>query len=189
MRSIVLGTGSALPKRQVTNDELAETVDTSDQWIVERTGIRSRYIAGEGETTASLATEAARRALDHAGVAATDIDLIVLATATPDQTFPSSATKVQATLGINDCIAFDVHAVCTGFLHALSVAASTLRSGNAKTALVNGAETVRRLLDWEDRATCVLFGDGAGAIVLSGEESDSGILATRLHADGRHNDL
>src|SRR5436309_1872778 len=189
MRSIVLGTGSALPKRQVTNDELAETVDTSDQWIVERTGIRSRYIAGEGETTASLATEAARRALDHAGVTATDIDLIVLATATPDQTFPSSATKVQATLGINDCIAFDVHAVCTGFLYALSVADSMLRSGNASRALVIGAETFSRLLDWEDRATCVLFGDGAGALVLSGEESESGILATKLHADGRHNDL
>src|SRR5439155_8695147 len=187
--SIVLGTGSALPRRQVTNDELAETVDTSDQWIVERTGIRSRYIAGEGETTASLATDAARRALEPAGLTASDIDLIVLATATPDQTFPSSATKVQATLGINDCIAFDVHAVCTGFLYALSVADSMLRSGNAKKALVIGAETFSRILDWDDRATCVLFGDGAGALVLGAEESESGILATKLHADGRHNDL
>jgi 3-oxoacyl-[acyl-carrier-protein] synthase-3 len=186
---VVAGVGSALPKRRVTNDELAETVDTSDQWIVERTGIRSRYIASDGETTASLATDAARRALVHAGLTATDIDLIVLATATPDQTFPSSATKVQAALGINDCIAFDVHAVCTGFLYALSVADSMLRSGNARNALVIGAETFSRILDWEDRATCVLFGDGAGALVLSAEETDSGILATRLHADGRHNDL
>ncbi len=189
LHSVVAGVGSALPKRRVTNEELAKTVDTSDAWIVERTGIRNRYVAGDGETTASLATDAARNALDHAGVAATDIDLIVLATATPDQTFPSSATKVQAALGINDCIAFDVHAVCTGFLYALSVADSMLRSGNAKKALVIGAETFSRILDWEDRATCVLFGDGAGALVLTAEETESGILATRLHADGRHNDL
>lgn len=188
-RSVVLGVGSALPKRQVTNDELARQVDTSDEWIVERTGIRSRYVAGEGETTASLATDAARRALEHAGIAAADIDLIVLATATPDQTFPSSATKVQAALGISDCIAFDVHAVCTGFLYALSVADSMLRSGNAQKALVIGAETFSRILDWEDRATCVLFGDGAGALVLSAEQTEDGILATKLHADGRHNDL
>ena len=188
-RSVVLGLGSALPKREVTNEELASQVDTSDEWIVERTGIRSRYVAGEGETTASLAADAARRALEHAGVAATDIDLIVLATATPDQTFPSSATKVQATLGIPDCIAFDVHAVCTGFLYALSVADSMIRSGNAQKALVIGAETFSRILDWEDRATCVLFGDGAGALVLAAEEGERGLLATRLHADGRHNDL
>ena len=188
--SVVLGSRQrACRRRRVTNDELAQTVDTTDEWIVERTGIRSRYVAGEGETTASLATDAARKALDHAGVAATDIDLIVLATATPDQTFPSSATKVQAALGINDCIAFDVHAVCTGFLYALSVADSMLRSGNARKALVIGAETFSRILDWEDRATCVLFGDGAGALVLGAEETESGILATRLHADGRHNDL
>jgi len=189
VRSVVLGLGSALPKRRVDNEELAQTVDTTDAWIVERTGIRSRYIAGDGETTASLATDAARQALDHAGIAATDIDLIVLATATPDQTFPSSATKVQAALGINDCVAFDVHAVCTGFLYALSVADSMLRSGNATKALVIGAETFSRILDWDDRGTCVLFGDGAGALVLSSEEGDGGILATRLHADGRHNDL
>jgi 3-oxoacyl-[acyl-carrier-protein] synthase-3 len=188
-RSVVVGVGSALPKRRISNEELAETVDTSDAWIVERTGIRSRYVAGDGETTATLATDAARRALDAAGVAATDIDLIVLATATPDQTFPSSATKVQAALGIDDCIAFDVHAVCTGFLYALSVADSMLRSGNADKAVVIGAETFSRILDWEDRATCVLFGDGAGALVLSAEETESGILATKLHADGRHNDL
>jgi 3-oxoacyl-[acyl-carrier-protein] synthase-3 len=189
LRSAVLGVGSALPRRAVSNQELASTVDTSDEWIVERTGIRNRYVAGEGETTASLATDAARRALDHAGVAATDIDLIVLATATPDQTFPSSATKVQAALGIDDCVAFDVHAVCTGFLYALSVADSMIRSGNARRALVIGAETFSRILDWEDRATCVLFGDGAGALVLGGEQGERGILATRLHADGRHNDL
>jgi len=188
-RSLVLGVGSALPQRKVTNEELAKQVDTSDEWIVERTGIRNRYVAGDGETTASLATDAARRALEHAGVAAIDIDLIVLATATPDQTFPSSATKVQASLGISDCIAFDVHAVCTAFLYALSVADPMLRGGNANKALVIGAETFTRILDWEDRATCVLFGDGAGALVLGAEESDRGILATRLHADGRHNDL
>jgi 3-oxoacyl-[acyl-carrier-protein] synthase-3 len=188
-RSVIAGVGSALPKRRVSNEELAQQVDTSDQWIVERTGIRSRYVAADGETTASLATDAARRALDHAGIAAAAIDLIVLATATPDQTFPSSATKVQAALGINDCIAFDVHAVCTGFLYALSVADSMLRSGNAKKALVIGSETFSRILDWEDRATCVLFGDGAGALVLAAEEGERGILATRLHADGRHNDL
>ena len=188
-RSVVLGVGSALPKRKVTNEELARQVDKSDEWIVERTGIRNRYIAGDGETTASLATDAARKALQNSGVEAADIDLIVLATATPDQTFPSSATKVQAALGISDCIAFDVHAVCTGFLYALSVADSMLRSGNAAKALVIGAETFSRILDWEDRATCVLFGDGAGALVLSAEESESGLLATKLHADGRHNDL
>jgi 3-oxoacyl-[acyl-carrier-protein] synthase-3 len=189
MRSVIAGVGSALPKRRITNDELAETVDTSDQWIVERTGIRSRYIAGEGETTATLARDAALRALEQAGIAPSDIGLIVLATATPDQTFPSSATKVQAMLGIDDCIAFDVHAVCTGFLYALSVADSMLRSGAARRALVIGAETFSRILDWEDRATCVLFGDGAGALVLEAQEGERGILATRLHADGRHNDM
>ena len=188
-RSLIAGVGSALPRRRVTNAELEASVDTSDEWIVERTGIRNRYIAGDGETTGSLATEAARRALESAGVEPSEIDLIVLATATPDQTFPSTATKVQAALGIDDCIAFDVHAVCTGFLYALSVADSMLRSGNAGKALVIGAETFSRILDWEDRATCVLFGDGAGAMVLSAEESESGILATKLHADGRHNDL
>ena len=188
-RSVIAGVGSALPKRCVTNAELAATVDTTDEWIVERTGIRSRYIADDSETTASLATDACRRALDHAGIDASQIGLIVLATATPDQTFPSSATKVQAALGINDCIAFDVHAVCTGFLYALSVADSMLQSGAADTALVIGAETFSRILDWDDRGTCVLFGDGAGALVLRAEDGDRGILATRLHADGRHNEL
>ena len=189
VRSVIKGVGSALPRRRVDNAELAERVDTSDEWIVERTGIRSRYIADDSETTASLAADAARRALDHAGMVAEEIDLIVLATATPDQTFPSSATKVQATLGIPDCVAFDVHAVCTGFLYALTVADSMLRGGNARRALVIGSETFSRILDWEDRGTCVLFGDGAGALVLTAEEGDSGILATRLHADGRHGDL
>ena len=189
VRSVVVGVGSALPKRRVDNEELAQQVDTTDQWIVERTGIRSRYIAGEGETTATLATDAARKALADAGIAATEVDLIVLATATPDQTFPSSATKVQAALGIDDCVAFDVHAVCTGFLYAVSVADAMIRAGTGRTALVIGAETFSRILDWEDRTTCVLFGDGAGALVLRAEEGERGILATKLHADGRHNDL
>ena len=189
LRSMVLGVGSALPRRRVDNEELAQTVDTTDAWIVERTGIRSRYIAADGETTATLAVEACRNALEAAGIEPNDIDLIVLATATPDQTFPSSATKVQALLGVDDCIAFDVHAVCTGFLYALTVADSMLRGGNAKRALVIGSETFSRILDWEDRTTCVLFGDGAGAVVLEAEAGESGILSTRLHADGRHNGL
>jgi len=190
LRSHLLGVGSALPRRRVDNAELAAQVDTSDEWIVERTGIRTRYIAGEGETTATLATEAARKALADAGLEPADVGLIVLATATPDQTFPSSATKVQHLLGIKDCIAFDVHAVCTGFLYALTVADSMLRGGNAKAALVIGAETFSRILDWEDRTTCVLFGDGAGAVVLRAEEGEErGILATRLHADGQWGDM
>ena len=188
-RAAIAGVGSALPARRVTNAELANRVDTSDEWIVERTGIRSRYIADESETTGTLAFAAACDALRHAEIEATEIDLIVLATATPDQTFPSTATKVQAMLGIDDCIAFDVHAVCTGFLYALTVANSMIRSGSANKALVIGAETFSRILDWEDRGTCVLFGDGAGALVLSAEDGDRGILATKLHADGRHNDL
>ncbi|MCM8558402.1 beta-ketoacyl-ACP synthase III [Sphingomicrobium sediminis] len=188
-KSVILGSGSALPKNCVSNDELAKRVDTSDEWIVERTGIRQRYIADETETTSSLATDAAKKALETAGIAASDIDLIVLATATPDQTFPATATRVQANLGIEDCIAFDVAAVCTGFLYALTVADSMLRGGNAKRALVIGAETFSRILDWDDRATCVLFGDGAGALVLEAQDGDSGILATRLHAAGQHNEL
>jgi len=189
IRAAILGTGSALPARRVSNAELAETVDTSDEWIVERTGIRFRHIAGEGETTVTLATDAARAALAAAGIDAGAIDLIVLATATPDQTFPASATKVQAALGINDCVAFDVAAVCSGFLYALSVAESMIRAGSARNALVIGAETFSRILDWEDRATCVLFGDGAGAVVLGPVDDGRGVLAARLHADGRHNDL
>ncbi len=188
-RAAILGTGSALPKRRVSNAELAETVDTTDEWIVERTGIRFRHIAGPDETTSTLATDAARKALAAAGMDAAAIDLIVLATATPDQTFPASATKVQAALGINDCVAFDVQAVCSGFLYAVSVADSMIRSGAATNALVIGAETFSRILDWEDRNTCVLFGDGAGAIVMAAEEGERGVLSTKLHADGRHNEL
>ena len=196
-RAVIAGTGSALPARRVDNQELAGLVDTSDEWIVERTGIRARHIAGEGETTATLATAAARAALAAAGLDPADIGLIVLATATPDQTFPATATKVQAALGIADCVAFDVAAVCTGFLYALAAAESMVRTGTANAALVIGAETFSRILDWEDRTTCVLFGDGAGAIVLRAEKTPAdngdpaarGVLATRLHADGRHNQL
>ena len=193
IRSVVIGTGSALPARRVSNAELAEQVDTSDEWIVERTGLRFRHIAGEGETTATLAADACKAALAAAGIEAQSVDLIVLATATPDQTFPASATKVQALLGINDCVAFDVAAVCSGFLYAVQVVDSMIRSGVAKRALVIGAETFSRILDWEDRTTCVLFGDGAGAIVLeaqdTADEGGRGILTTKLHADGRHNEL
>jgi 3-oxoacyl-[acyl-carrier-protein] synthase III len=193
-RSVLLGTGSALPQRALGNDELARQVDTSDEWIAERTGIRNRYVAGEGETTASLATEAARKAIEAAGIEAGSIDLIVLATATPNQTFPATATIVQDELGCNGGIAFDVAAVCSGFLYALGVADSMLRTGMASRALVIGAETFSRILDWEDRATCVLFGDGAGAIVLDAQEQEEseeprGVLTTRLHADGAHNQL
>ncbi|GAA0310161.1 ketoacyl-ACP synthase III [Sphingomonas oligophenolica] len=190
IRSAITGTGSALPVRRVSNAELAETVDTSDEWIVERTGIRFRHIAGPDETTATLAADAAKAALAAAGRHAQDIDLIVLATATPDQTFPATATKVQAMLGIDDCVAFDVAAVCSGFLYALQVADCMIRAGAHRRALVIGAETFSRILDWEDRGTCVLFGDGAGAIVLEGESGGTrGVLSTRLHADGRHNEL
>ncbi len=194
IRAVVTGTGSALPANRVSNAQLAERVDTSDEWIVERTGIRFRHIAADHETTATLATEAAREAMAAAGIDATQVDLIVLATATPDQTFPATATKVQAALGIADCVAFDVAAVCSGFLYAVQVADSMLRAGVHRRALVIGAETFSRILDWEDRTTCVLFGDGAGAIVLEAQDDDAGnmprgILATRLHADGRHNGL
>ncbi|MBA3837755.1 MAG: ketoacyl-ACP synthase III [Sphingomonas sp.] len=190
-RAIITGTGSALPARCVSNAELAETVDTSDEWIVERTGIHQRYIAAPHETTATLATDAARAALAAAGRVASDVDLIVLATATPDQTFPSSATKVQHALGAGDCIAFDVAAVCSGFLYALQVAENMIRAGSARCALVIGAETFSRILDWDDRATCVLFGDGAGAIVLEASDApdERGMLASKLHADGTFNDL
>ena len=193
LRSVIIGTGSALPPRRVSNAELAQEVDTSDEWIVERTGIRFRHIAGPDETTGTLAAEASKAALASAGIAAADIDLIVLATATPDQTFPATATKVQAALGIQDCVAFDVAAVCSGFLYAVQVADSMLRAGVHKRALVIGAETFSRILDWEDRATCVLFGDGAGAIVLESQdtvpEGGRRILSTKLHADGRYNEL
>ena len=189
IRAVVKGSGSALPKRCVTNEELAKQVDTSDEWIRERTGITQRYIAGEGETTASLATDAARAALADAGIDASEVDLIVLATATPNRTFPATATQVQHALGCDGGAAFDIGAVCSGFLYAIGAADSMIRTGMARCALVIGAETFSRILDWEDRATCVLFGDGAGALVLGAEEGERGILATKLHADGRHNDL
>lgn len=189
LRAVIKGTGSALPRHRVSNAELAARVDTSDEWIVERTGIKFRHIAEPDETTATLATLASRNALDAAGMTAADIDLIILATATPDQTFPASATIVQHALGCNGGVAFDVAAVCSGFLYAFSVAESMIRAGSAKNALVIGAETFSRILDWEDRATCVLFGDGAGAVVLSAEVGTRGALATRLHADGQHNEL
>ncbi len=192
IRAVITGSGSALPANCVTNADLAERVDTSDEWIVERTGIRQRYIAAEGETTSTLATQAARRALEDAGVDAAEIGLIVLATATPDHTFPATATQVQNALGCNGCVAFDVQAVCSGFLYALGTAESLLRTGMAKKALVIGAETFSRILDWEDRTTCVLFGDGAGAVVLEARdvaEDGPGILSTKLHADGAHCDL
>ncbi|MEL0211191.1 MAG: beta-ketoacyl-ACP synthase III [Novosphingobium sp.] len=195
IRAIIRGSGSALPQRCVTNAEMAQMVDTTDEWIVERTGIRQRYIAGEGETTSSLATAAARRALEAAGIEATKVDLIVLATATPDQTFPATATIVQHNLGCNGGIAFDVAAVCSGFLYAMATADSMIRTGMAKCALVIGAETFSKILDWEDRTTCVLFGDGAGAIVLEAQDVDEsdakapGVIASRLHADGAHNEL
>lgn len=192
-RSVLIGTGSALPVRAVSNAELAAQVDTSDEWIVERTGIRNRHLAGETETTSTLATDAARAAVVAAGIDPKTIDLIVLATSTADQTFPATATIVQNNLGCNGGIAFDVQAVCSGFLYALGVADSMLRTGMAKRAVVIGAETFSRILDWEDRGTCVLFGDGAGAVVLEAQDTDeaagAGILSTRLHADGAHNQL
>tara|TARA_A100001518_G_C1221772_1_gene66495 strand:+ start:1235 stop:2200 length:966 start_codon:yes stop_codon:yes gene_type:complete len=192
IRSVITGTGSALPAKCVTNADLAARVDTSDEWIVERTGIRQRYIADDSETTSTLATAAARNALEAAGVDAHEIGLIVLATATPDHTFPATATQVQAALGCGGGVAFDVQAVCSGFLYALATADSLLRTGMATKALVIGSETFSRILDWDDRTTCVLFGDGAGAVVLEAQDvaaDGPGILASRLHADGQHKDM
>jgi len=191
IRSVVLGCGSYLPRRILTNAELARRIDTSDQWIVQRTGIRQRHIAAEGEFTSHLAIKAARAALEDAGVEAETIDLIVLATSTPDNTFPATAVAVQCGLGINHGAAFDLQAVCSGFVFALATADNFLRSGSYKRALVIGAETFSRILDWNDRGTCVLFGDGAGAIVLQAQEQpgnsfDRGILTSHLRSDGRH---
>jgi 3-oxoacyl-[acyl-carrier-protein] synthase III len=190
-RSQAAGTGGYLPERIVTNGELAARLDTSDAWIRQRTGIAERRIAAPGELTSDLATEAATRALDRAGMSGGDLDLIVLATATPDQTFPSTAVKVQARLGMKRGAAFDVQAVCSGFIFALAVADNALRLGQARTALVIGAETFSRILDWGDRGTCVLFGDGAGALVLQAvpETSTRGVLSTHLHSDGRQHDI
>jgi 3-oxoacyl-[acyl-carrier-protein] synthase-3 len=191
IRTVVRGTGSYLPEKCLTNDELSRMVDTTDEWIVQRTGIRQRHIAAEGQTTSDLATEAARRALVAADMEAGSIDLIIVATSTPDHTFPATATTVQANLGITGGAAFDVQAVCTGFVYGLTIADTFLRSGSAKRALVIGAETYSRILDWTDRTTCVLFGDGAGAAVVEATMSDGsihdrGVLAARLRSDGRH---
>lgn len=194
IRSVVAGVGSYLPERILTNADLSKMVDTTDEWIVERTGIRQRHIAAEGEKTSDLALKATRDALQNAGVSVQDIDLIVLATATPDETFPATACRVQAELGMTRGFAFDVQAVCSGFIYALATADNFIKAGQAKTAVVIGAETFSRIIDWTDRTTCVLFADGAGAIVLkaeegSGQSSDRGVLTTHLHSDGRHHDL
>ncbi|MGJ7037839.1 beta-ketoacyl-ACP synthase III [Shinella sp. BE166] len=191
IRSVVRGFGTALPKRVLTNAELESMVDTSDDWIVQRTGIRQRYIAGEGETTASLGEGAARAALDKAGLTAADIDVIIVATSTPDNTFPATAVNIQNRLGMHHGFAFDVQAVCSGFVYAVTTADAYIRGGLAKRVLVIGAETFSRILDWTDRTTCVLFGDGAGAIVLEAQEGagtnqDRGVLTTQLRSDGAH---
>lgn len=195
--SRIIGTGSHLPEKVITNAELAKTIDTTDEWIVERTGIRERRIAKEGETTSMLAFQAAEKALDAAGIEGPDLDLIIVATTTPDNTFPATATKIQAMLGMNKGAAFDVQAVCSGFLYALSVGDNFIRAGQAKNVLVIGAEVFSSIIDWTDRTTCVLFGDGAGAVVLQAQEQADdakkedkvGILSTHLHSDGKLRDL
>ncbi|WP_158768065.1 beta-ketoacyl-ACP synthase III [Terricaulis silvestris] len=191
LRSVLLGVGSYLPKRVLTNAELAKQVDTSDEWIVERTGIRQRHIAADDEKTSDLACQASLAALEQAGREAKDIDLVILATATPDLTFPATAARVQAAIGAGPGIAFDLQAVCSGFVFALATADNFLARGQAKRALVIGAETFSRIMDWEDRGTCVLFGDGAGAVVLEAQEDagDRGIVSTFLRTDGRMHDL
>ena len=192
IRSVVRGVGAQTPRRVMRNDDFVGLVDTSDEWITQRTGIRARHVAADDETTASLGEAAARKALAAAGLEPADIDLIVLATATPDNTFPATATQVQKRLGGKNFPAFDVAAVCSGFLYALSTADAMIRSGMAKRAIVIGAETFSRILDWEDRTTCVLFGDGAGAFVIEAQdvsEDGPGIIASRLHADGEHGEM
>jgi len=200
MTSQVVGSGAYLPERIVTNEELARKVDTSDEWIFSRTGIRERRIAADGEMTSDLAVAASKKALESAGIGAEEVDLIVLGTTTPDRTFPATATSVQSMLGLKNGAAFDIQAVCTGFIYALAVADNFVKTGQARTALVIGAETFSRIIDWEDRGTCVLFGDGAGAVVLRGSEAEvaapdghgrnnaRGILSTHLHSDGRYSD-
>ncbi|WP_291825158.1 beta-ketoacyl-ACP synthase III [Bosea sp. (in: a-proteobacteria)] len=193
LRSQIVGCGSYLPARIVTNAELAERVDTTDAWIVQRTGIRQRHVAAADETTSVIGLKAAQAALADAGMKASEIDLIIVATATPDHTFPATATQIQAVLGIEDGVAFDLQAVCSGFVFALTTADKFLSTGAARTALVIGAETFSRILDWEDRTTCVLFGDGAGAVVLKaapgeGTLADRGVLATHIRSDGRYKD-
>ncbi len=191
-RSLVLGSGSYLPERIVDNNELSKKVDTSDEWIRSRSGIRQRHMAAEGELTSDLALAAARAALDHAGVSVAELDMIVLATTTPDETFPATAVRVQYELGMKRGAAFDIQAVCSGFIYALSVADNMIKGGQAETILVIGADTMTRILDWQDRATCVLFGDGAGAVVIRAatdeDHGDRGILSTHLHSDGRYHD-
>src|SRR5215472_6906358 len=193
LRSQVVGCGAYLPDQILTNDDLAARLDTSDEWIRQRTGIRERRVAKSGELTSDLAVRAAERALADAGMSGGDLDLIVLATATPDNTFPATATKVQARLGMHRGVAFDVQAVCAGFIFALATADNALRLGQARTALVIGAETFSRILDWSDRGTCVLFGDGAGALVLNAapgrDPALRGVLSTHLHSDGRYHDI
>ena len=184
----IAGTGGYLPQKVLTNAELEKMVDTTDAWIVERTGIRERHIAADGETTGNMAEHAARRAIQAAGVTPQDIDLIVLATTTPDRVFPSTACLLQDRLGIHGCPAFDVQAVCTGFIYALAIADKFIHTGSARCALIVGSETLSRIIDWTDRATCVLFGDGAGAVVLTAADAP-GIVSTHLHADGRYKDL
>lgn len=191
IRSVIAGVGSYLPERVVTNDEMATFVETSDEWIADRSGIRQRHYAADGQLTSDLALAAARRALEAASMTADELDLIVVGTTSPDNTLPATATKIQASLGMTRGFAFDLQAVCSGFLYALSMADSFIITGKVRTALVIGAETLSRLLDWNDRGTCVLFGDGAGAVVLKAEEgtgtsADRGILSTHLHSDGRH---
>jgi len=203
LRTIIHGCGSYLPDQIVTNDELSKRIDTTDEWIVARTGIRQRHIAPPEQTTSDLALRAAERALEHAGVSAGEIDILILATTTPDQTFPATATTVQTRLGMSNGAAFDIQAVCSGFIYALSVGDNFIKAGQAETVVVIGAETFSRILDWEDRGTCVLFGDGAGAVVLRrastedleaysdapGHNQGRGILSTHLHSDGATNDL
>ncbi|HUL09643.1 MAG TPA: beta-ketoacyl-ACP synthase III [Candidatus Acidoferrum sp.] len=193
-RSIVAGCGAYLPSRILSNADLARKLETSDEWIVQRTGIRERRIAAEGEVTSDLAIRSAEGALKNAGMSGNDIDLIVVATSTPDETFPATATRVQAALGMTRGVAFDVQAVCSGFVFALAVADNFIKAGQARTALVIGAETFSRILDWTDRTTCVLFGDGAGAVVLvagegSGGKDDRGVLSTHIFSDGRYHDM
>jgi 3-oxoacyl-[acyl-carrier-protein] synthase-3 len=197
-RSKILGCGSYLPERVVTNAELAKTVDTSDEWIVERSGIRQRHIASDGQFTSDLALKAAERALEHASIKAKNVDMVIVATTTPDNTFPATATKVQHNLGMTTGAAFDIQAVCSGFIFALSVADNMIKGGQADTIVVIGAETFSRILDWEDRGTCVLFGDGAGAVVLQASPDDvpnadkitaQGILSTHIHSNGSTRDL
>lgn len=187
-RSLIVGTGAYLPAKVVTNDDLSKQMDTTDEWIQQRTGIRQRHVAAEGELTSHLAAKASEKALAQAGLKADDVDLIVLATTTPDETFPATATRVQAMLGITRGAAFDVQAVCAGFVYALAVADNFIKAGQAETALVIGAETFTRILDWNDRGTAVLFGDGAGAVVLKAAYGDRGVLSTHLHSDGRGHD-